>query len=394
MTKIPVHDNLRDHRPTSSWRRRFAALLVAVAAVTAGATTATADGGRDHGHRGQLQEALDDVVAAGVPGAIVLVRDGSHTTRLASGVGNLEPETRIRVADRARMGGITKSFTATVVLQLVAEGRLSLDHRLEQWLPDTIPNGADITVRQLLNHTSGLFNYSMDEAILAPYLTGDLTHPFDPMDGVRSAVAHGPDFAPGTAFGYSNTNYVLLAMIVEQVTGNSFSSELTRRIIKPLRLQDTTFPTDSVIRGRHVHGYFFLPEPFDVTAWNPALYGASGALLSNAHDVARFYRALLQGRLMPPAQLSEMKTIDPVAVGGVPDAGILGGGWGLGLLREEFPCGVAWGHDSEIPGYMKAAWNSEDGRRQVVVVVNSHFDHDAPVSVAMRELLVTAFCGT
>ena len=98
------------------------------------------------------------------------------------------------------------------------------------------------------------------------------------MDGVRSAVAHGPDFAPGTAFGYSNTNYVLLAMIVEQVTGNSFSSELTRRIIKPLRLQDTTFPTDSVIRGRHVHGYFFLPEPFDVTAWNPALYGAVGRL--------------------------------------------------------------------------------------------------------------------
>jgi D-alanyl-D-alanine carboxypeptidase len=391
MTTTPVHPGHRDDRPTASWRRRCAALLVAVAAVTAGATTASADGGR--GRHGPLQQALDDVVAAGVPGAIVLVRDGSHTTKLASGVGNLEPETPIRVADRARFGGITKSFTATVVLQLVAEGRLSLDHRLEQWLPGAIPNGADITVRQLLNHTSGIFNYAMDETILAPYLEGDLTHPFDPMDGVRSAAAHGPDFAPGTALGYSNTNYVLLGMIVEQVTGNTFSSELTRRIIEPLGLHDTTYPPDSVIRGRHVHGYFFLPEPFDVTSWNPSLYGASGALLSNAHDVARFYRALLQGRLLPPAQLAEMKTIDPAAVGGVPDAGILGGGWGLGLLREEFPCGVAWGHDSEIPGYMKAAWNSEDGRRQVVVIVNSHFDHDAPVSVAMRALLVTAFCG-
>ena len=104
--------------------------------------------------------------------------------------------------------------------------------------------------------------------------------------------------------------------------------------------------------------------------------------------------ALLQGSLLSDELLASMMTIDPVATGGVPDAGILGGGWGLGLLREEFPCGVAWGHDSETPGYMTAAWNSEDGQRQVVVIVNSHFfDHDQPVSEAMRNLLVTAYCG-
>ena len=90
--------------------------------------------------------------------------------------------------------------------------------------------------------------------------------------------------------------------------------------------------------------------------------------------------------------LAAMQTIDPVATGGVPDAGILGGGWGLGLLRERFPCGVAWGHDAENPGYMTAAWSSENGRRQVVVVVNSNLDHDEPVSRAMRELLTTAYC--
>jgi D-alanyl-D-alanine carboxypeptidase len=89
-----------------------------------------------------------------------------------------------------------------------------------------------------------------------------------------------------------------------------------------------------------------------------------------------------------------MKTIDPVATGGIPDAGILGGGWGLGLLRETFPCGDAWGHDTEIPGYMTATWNSEDGDRQVVVIVNSFFEHDEPVSQAMRTLLTLAYCGT
>jgi hypothetical protein len=89
-----------------------------------------------------------------------------------------------------------------------------------------------------------------------------------------------------------------------------------------------------------------------------------------------------------------MQTIDPAATGGVPDAGILGGGWGLGLLRERFPCGTAWGHDSETPGYMTAAWNSKDGNRQVVVVVNDHFfDHDQPDARAMRQLLATAYCG-
>ena len=115
--------------------------------------------------------------------------------------------------------------------------------------------------------------------------------------------------------------------------------------------------------------------------------------MSNTDDVARFYRALLRGRLLPRALLRTMQTIDPVATGGVPDAGILGGGWGLGLLRERFPCGTAWGHDSEIPGYMTAAWNSKNGTRQVAVIVNSHHSHDEPVSRAMRHLLATAYCA-
>jgi D-alanyl-D-alanine carboxypeptidase len=365
-------------------------------AVIGMATTATADSGRGHRDRvAELQRALDDVVAAGVPGAVVVVRDGQRTIELSSGFGNLQPATPMRVVDRARIGGVTKSFTATVVLQLVGEGRLALDDRLEERLPGAIPNGADITIRQLLNHTSGIYNYAADDAVLAPYVAGDLTALFDLNEGVRVAAAHGPVFAPGTALGYSNTNTILLAMIVEEVTGHTFKAELTRRIIRPLGLGHTSYPTDSEIRGRHAHGYRFLggPEPFDVTPLSPSLFGASGAVLTNAPDLARFYRALLGGRLLPAHLLAEMKTIDPVATGGIPDSGILGGGWGLGLLREEFPCAVAWGHDAENPGYMTAAWTSDDNRHQVVAIVTSDYDHDDPVSVAMRGLLVTALCG-
>ncbi len=323
----------------------------------------------------------------------MLVRDGSRTTRLTSGLGNLETAEAIRAADRFRIGGLTKSFTATVVLQLVDEGVVRLDDSVERWLPSTISNGADIKIRHLLNHTSGIYNYSADPEVLAPYLSGDLTHQFDTAEGIRVAAAHGPQFAPGTALDYSNTNSVLLAAIVERATGRSFAAELARRVIRPLGLDDTSYPTGSRIAGRHAHGYLFLEDgPFDVTPWSPSLYGASGALVSDVDDVADFYRALLRGRLTSRRQLAAMKTIDPVATGGIPDAGILGGGWGLGLLREELPCGVAWGHDSEIPGYTTAAWSSEDGTRQVVVMVSTRDDHDEPVSTALREVLVTAYC--
>jgi D-alanyl-D-alanine carboxypeptidase len=384
------------HNYTSDgWRGRWILIACLVGVAAAACLAAPAGGAKGPAEdTAKLQRALDRVVAAGAPGAAVLVRDGDRTVRLASGNGNLAPKAPIRVSDRFRIGGITKSFTAAVVLQLAGEKKLALGDTVEKWLPGVISNGNAISIRQLLNHTSGIYNYSADESILAPYMQGNLTQVFDPRTGVQVAAAHGPVFAPGSQLLYSNTNYLLLAMIVETATGKSFASELRARIFKPLGLRNTSYATQSEIAGSYTHGYLFGENgPFDVTPLSPTLYGASGAILSNAIDVARFYRALLQGRLLTPKQLKAMQTIDPVATGGVPDAGILGGGWGLGLLREKFPCGPAWGHDSEIPGYMKAAWSSKDGDRQVVVVVNSFFDPDQPVTRAMRKVLTTAYCG-
>jgi D-alanyl-D-alanine carboxypeptidase len=372
--------------------------MIAVIALVGVASLATASVAPARDRTGSLpavQRALDEVVAARAPGAIALVRDGNRTYRLSSGYGNLAPLTAIRVSDRSRIGGLTKSFVATVVLQLVGEGKLALGDTVERWLPGVISNGEAISITRLLNHTSGIYNYSADPAILAPYIAGDFTRIFDPRVGVQVAADHGPLFAPGSALAYSNTNYLLLAMIVEAATGNSISTELRARIFEPLGLRHTSYPTSSEIEGSYIHGYILFEEgPLDVTSWSPTLFGASGAILSNAKDVARFYRALLSGELLAHKLLKSMKTIDPVATGGVPDSGILGGGWGLGLLREEFPCGEAWGHDGENPGYKTAAWNSKNGKRQVVVIVNHHFfSHDEPVSEAMREVLVTAYCG-
>jgi D-alanyl-D-alanine carboxypeptidase len=139
---------------------------------------------------------------------------------------------------------------------------------------------------------------------------------------VQIAADHDPLFAPGTALAYSNTNYLLLAMIVEAATGTSFESELMARIVEPLGLTDTTYATSPEIAGPHIHGCSLDGQPpIDATPWNPALFGASAAVLSNADDVARFYAALLQGSLLSDELLASMMTIDPVATGGVPDAG-------------------------------------------------------------------------
>jgi D-alanyl-D-alanine carboxypeptidase len=367
------------------------ACLAGIAAVACLVTPALAAKGPAK-QTAKLQRALEEVVAAGAPGAVVLVRDGDRTTRLSSGFGNLDPKTPMRAADVTRIGGVTKSFTATVVLQLVGEKKLTLGDTVERWLPGAIPNGNVISIRQLLNHTSGIYDFAADPAYLAPYSAGDLTYIFEPGALVQIAADHGPLFAPGSALSYSNTNYLLLGMVVEAATGTSFASELRTRIFKPLGLRHTSYATSSEITGSHTHGYFALEQGlYDVTPWTPS--GGGGAILSNASDVTLFYRALLQGRLLPNNLLKSMQTIDRVATGGVPDSGILGGGWGLGLLKESFPCGKAWGHDSETPGYMTAAWNSKNGNRQVVVVVNTNQGHDEPVSRAMRKVLATAYCG-
>ena len=315
-----------------------------------------------------LQKQLDGVVEAGAPGVVGLVRTGERTWQGASGLGDLRANRPARAGDRFRIGSVTKSFLATVVLQLVGEGRLSLDDNLERWLPGLVPGGERITVRQLLNHTSGLYNY-----------TDDLPEPprrFRPRELVAIATGHKPLFAPGTEFSYSNTNYILAGLLVERVTGQPLADQLERRIFQPLGLDDTELPTTQrALAGPHARGYAPPDKDWqvsdgparlvDVTEMDTSWAWAAGAMVSTTADLARFYQALLGGQLLPPEQLKQMRTtVDASQVGH-------GTRYGLGLEVLRPGCGVElWGHGGSLEGYGTTAFSTPDANRQLVMVIN------------------------
>jgi D-alanyl-D-alanine carboxypeptidase len=330
-----------------------------------------------------LQQLVDGVVEAGAPGAVALVRAGQGTWQGASGLGDLGAKRRAWAGDRFRIGSVTKSFVATVVLQLVAEGSLGLDDRLQQWLPGAVPDSQHITIRQLLNHTSGLSDYTDD--LLGPLRVKPTRQAYQQMAArrftpralVAMAARHRPLFPPGTRFSYSNTNYILLGLVVERVTGDRLAGQLHRRILAPLGLADTELPGSQWrLHGRHLHGYAppnraWLPSDgpaglVDVTQSNPSWVWAAGAMISSAADLAHFYQALLGGRLLGPELLTAMQTTaDASAVFGP------GAGYGLGLIRLPLGCGgQVWGHGGEIAGYATVAFSSRDAARQLVLMDN------------------------
>jgi D-alanyl-D-alanine carboxypeptidase len=298
----------------------------------------------------------------------------------------------MRASDRFRIASLTKSYTATVVLQLVDEGKLSLADTVERRLPGVVPNGAGITIKQLLNHTSGLFDHERDESVLAPYLSGNFGHYWSPRQLVDIAVSHPPLFAPGTQQSYSNTNYVVAQLIVEAVTGRPLGAELERRIFRPLRLRKTSYPLTPEIPGRHAHGYMVVGQPpaIDVTGISPSISPGSGAILSTAREVASFYSALLSGRLLERDELRAMTTT--LAVG---QADIPGQRYGLGLGSFPTSCGRAWGHNGSQPGYMVFAYASRNGSRQAVLMAN--LDPSSMSEQAVKRyfaLIDGAFCST
>ncbi|MEU3839163.1 serine hydrolase domain-containing protein [Streptomyces sp. NPDC028635] len=369
-----------------------AAALLSLA-LAAPATAAAARGG--HGHDA-TRGAVQAQVAAGVPGVTLTAQDGRHTWRTTAGVGDLRTGAPRSTADHYRVGSITKTFVATVLLQLEAEGRLSLDDSVEHWLPGVLGtngyDGSKITLRMLLNHTSGVFNYTEDKSVAATYFTkeGFYTHRFDrvaPRQLLAIALAHEPYFAPGASWHYSNTNYLLAAQVVEKVTGRPYGEEIRRRVIAPLHLTGTSVPgTRPTLPRPSSRAYGKLAEvttgpTYDVTELNPALAYGSGEMVSDSADLNRFYRALLGGTLLPPRQLAEMKTT--VDAGDIPHAR-----YGLGLMERELSCGVrVWGHGGGIHGSASEAVTTADGRHSLAFNLNSDWTGDTDAVVEAE------FCG-
>ncbi|GGW90537.1 serine hydrolase [Streptomyces lomondensis] len=253
------------------------------------------------------------------PAAALLAQEGATTHYAHAGRG-------IARSDHFRAGSITKTFIATVVLQLAAEHRLALSDTVEQHLPGLVRgagnDGRALTLRSLLTHTSGLYDFTA--------ATGGTT-PVTPRQALRIALTHPP--AARGRFSYSNTNYVLLGLVIEQVTGHSYAAEAERRIITPLRLTGTSFPgSRSSLPSPHGHAY--AADGTDVTDLDPRVAGAAGELVTTLADLDRFYAALLGGRLLPPHWLREML-----------DTRAAHGAYGMGLFPERLPCGTTvWGH--------------------------------------------------
>ncbi|MFC5660324.1 serine hydrolase domain-containing protein [Streptomyces nogalater] len=331
--------------------------------------------------RDPVLQTLADRVVAGPnpnPGAFLLARDGSRERFGAAGLADRSAGTPMTPDLRFRAGSLTKTFTATVVLQLVAEHRLRLDDTVQRLLPDQVRPGnalsdAPITVRELLNHTSGLYDYI--DGLLPHFRTIDQYWPRDQLIGVGlGRPRYFP--APGTRFRYSNTNYLLLDLIIERVTDRDLRTNLERRVFAPLGLRDTSYPlAATAIDGAHAHGYtdvsLLLPDApdatrYDVTAFSPSEAGASGALVTTAADIARFYRALLRGRLLPPELLRRMLTDTVPTTGAAPPAVR----YGLGVYVYATGCGLAYGHGGSAPGYLTFALGSRDGHHQLVAHTN------------------------
>ncbi|KUN72959.1 peptidase [Streptomyces canus] len=371
-------------------------MATAAVALTVGfAAPAMAAGAGDGGHDA-TRKAVRAAVQDGVPGVTLTAKDGGSTWSTTAGVGNLKTHAPRSVDDRYRVGSITKTFVSTVLLQLEAEGRLSLDDTVEKWLPGVVHgnghDGSRITVRQLLNHTSGIFNYTADETFGRTYFLKDgfLEHRYDtntPEQLVAVAMAHQPDFAPGTSWNYSNTNYVVAGMVIQKVTGRSYGEEIRHRVIDPLHLTATSVPGTSVtVPQPSSRAYSKLARTatgptYDVTRLNPSLASSAGEMISDSADLDRFYAALLKGRLLPPKQLKEMKTT--VAVEGIPNAG-----YGLGLMDRKLSCGVhVWGHDGGIHGSSSVAVTTADGRHSVAFNFNADWSGDTDAVVEAE------FCG-
>ncbi|MGW5158724.1 serine hydrolase domain-containing protein [Nonomuraea wenchangensis] len=392
--------------PTSAPR---AALAAAMGALLAAGTLAGPAHAADGPDRQALGQTLDAVTAAGMYGIYSQVRDGGWTWKGASGVADVGTGRPVRPDMVHRIGSITKTFVSVAILQQVERGTIELDAPVGRYLPDLVPGerGRRITVRMLLNHTSHIADYIVPA--FPSLLEGSVKSLEDnrfrrvaPKELVKMGLAGTPTGEPGATPGsYSNTNYVLAGLLLEKVTRTDAADHITRHVIRKAGLRHTSFPRTPHIPGPHSGAYeswygFFDP-PRDFSVYDMSWAGTAGAITSTMDDLNRFYRALLRGELLGPAQLAEMRTTVPVRAGG----GVVD--YGLGIYAIDLPsCGRFWGHDGGVFGMATQSLSSEDGERQVSIGVNRTKYQQIqnggivthPMDIAQAVHMVVALCGT
>ncbi|WP_411102564.1 serine hydrolase domain-containing protein [Streptomyces sp. cmx-4-9] len=336
-----------------------------------------------------LEQALRNTTAAGAPGALVRLKGPTGVLTRTLGVRDRDTGAAMDTRARFRIGSVSKTFSSVVLLQLVAEKKIDLDTPVNHYLPGLLPDDR-ITVRHLLTHRSGLADYT--NAMFAQTVPG--------FEAVRNKVFSYRDLVglslkeprtgqPGAAYQYSNTNFVVVGMLIEKATGNQVAREYERRIIKPLGLRNTSYVHPSTaIKGLHAHGYLHPDEAgaplVDSTEQTVSWAQSAGAVISDAADLNTFMTALLGGRLLSAALLDAMTTVTPTDATNTRF-------YGLGLRRYDLSCGTSvYGHTGTVQGFYTYAFAARDGRSLAAMANTSN---RGTANTALGGTLEAAFCG-
>ncbi|MFD0360500.1 serine hydrolase domain-containing protein [Nocardia sp. GCM10030253] len=361
-----------------------------------------------------LQSALDDVHRAGMPGVYAEVRDADRVWRGASGVADVATGRPIQHDMLHRVGSITKTFIAAAIMQQVEQGRIGLDAPIGDYLPDLVPGerGKKITVRMLINHTSGLAEYlpyafpslastagaspqSLDDNRFTQFRPTELIEM-----GVNAPATGEPGSSPGV---YSNTNYFLLGQLLEQVAGTTTEKYITESIIERAGLEHTAFPDGPDLDGPHPRMYEALygliDPPRDYSVYNMSWVLPGAGLVSTVEDLNRFYSKLLAGEIVNQSSLAQMRQTVPVIAQNGQKIN-----YGLGLHKVQVPgCGTFWGHDGTVFGAETMSLTRDDGKRQMSVAMNlvrwnkmdpSGKPQPHPIDDALSTLYQQAMCGS
>ena len=310
--------------------------------------------------RRQLEQAVDDTIKKyTTPGAIVGVWQGNRKAWIyATGLSDIKTKRKMEPDDKFRIASNTKTFIAVVVLQLVDEKKLNLEDRLDKFIPE-IPHSDKITIRRLLNHTSGIYDFVNDEDFQKVYRNKPLKK-WTPQEEIDIILTHKPEFKPGEKWSYSNSNYTLLGVIIEKVTGSKVETEVAKRIIEPLGLSNTSFPVSPAMPGKYTHGYIDNEKGVlkDATLRDPSCAWTSGAIISDLYDLKRWVEAAARGELLSAAMKREHLRWVPT--------GIEGFEYGLGILNVH---GFI-GHNGKILGYKSFMLHSPEKGTTIIILLN------------------------
>ncbi|MGA5471525.1 serine hydrolase domain-containing protein [Streptomyces arboris] len=377
-------------------RRRLtvsAALIAALAgglAPTTSASAAPAAARTPAPDMAGIVAALESAMASGAPGAMARYSGPDGARGRAVGVRDRESGAAMDIQARFRIGSVSKTFSSVVLLQLVEEGRLSLDAPVNTYLEGLLPDDR-ITVRHLLTHRSGLADYTnamFDQTV--PGFEAVRNRVFSYQELVDLSLAEPRTTEPGAAYKYSNANFVVVGMLIEKLTGRPVADAFQRRIIKPLGLRKTAYVhPDTRIKGTHVRGYLHPDEAgdplVDSTEQTVSWAQSAGAVISSPADLNTFTGALMRGRLLSEATLEEMTTVTPTDTTNTRF-------YGLGLRRYDLSCGTqVYGHTGTVQGFYTYAFSTRDGRRSLSALANTS-NHGA-ANTALGNTLEAAFCG-